>query len=215
MVQGDGTEKETKIPGGSAGDVVSGDQPINDNQIVLQKLEGISNSINALKESVDKKNKECRFWNLFNKRSGCGQENKPGVDLELIKQHTGRFRNKMNFKYYAGVAFRLLVILFCIASIAVIMYAIMGVQDDFKTDTNNVLAIILLVFLIMVFLAFAGFMVHRMIVVGRRYRAALDRLALWDLRLSLNQDNDLSSSKLERELQIIARILESNLREGS
>lgn len=181
-----------------------------DIEMIFNKLEEISKSIDELRVSlmnradVNKKNDdEASKDNGHNKSQA---EDIP-ANMEVVTKHIRGYKNNMRIKYYLVAIIRVVIILTCLAGVVAILCAI--------SITKNKLSVkVLLVFLIVVLLAFSGFMVYRMIVVGRRYRAALDRLNLLDLRLKLKQDYDLSSSKLERELQIIARILESSLIEG-
>ncbi len=44
----------------------------------------------------------------------------------------------------------------------------------------------------------------------RRYNTALTRLDSLDLRLKINDDKDLSTAAINRELQLIVRIMETN-----
>lgn len=125
--------------------------------------------------------------------------------LDERKKQIDSFRRKLKCRYWGGEVFRALVVLSCFTGLYAIICAIIGCHFGFKVD--GLLAQILLVFLLLVLLGFAGFMVFRIIGVGRRYRASIARLDILGLLLNLNMDKDLNS-KFEKELQMIARILE-------
>ena len=100
----------------------------------------------------------------------------------------------------------MLIILFCVAAIAFSLSAIVGWLDNWKV--SGCLSTTLLVLLIAVLIVVVGFVGYRIIVVRDRFNVALARLDLLILWLKLNKDKEFSIDKIERELQLIVRILE-------
>lgn len=95
----------------------------------------------------------------------------------------------------------------CAAAIVLALTAVVGWCD--QLEVNNVFSKVLLLAMMAVQLLVAIIVGYGLPKNRKRYNAALARLDLLILRLEINDDKDLTTAAINRELQLITRILET------
>lgn len=104
--------------------------------------------------------------------------------------------------------FRTVAILLCAAAIVLALMAVVGWCDQLKVE--GTFSKVLLISMMAVSLLVATILGYGMTNNRRRYNTALARLDSLDLRMKINDDMNMSTAEINRELQLIARILETN-----
>ena len=104
--------------------------------------------------------------------------------------------------------FRTVAILLCAAAIVLALMAVVGWCDQLKVE--GTFSKVLLITIMAVLLAVAAIVGLNMLKNRRRFNVALARLDSLILRLEINDDKNMTTAAINRELQLIARILETN-----
>lgn len=122
---------------------------------------------------------------------------------QQISEYRRKIRNQRNW----GIVFRVFALLLCVSVFAFAITMIAGWCDQLKVEDNfsKVIIIIMMVILLLV-ATIVGYGLPKN---RRKYNAALARLDLLILRLKINEDMNMSMADINRELQLIARILET------
>lgn len=100
----------------------------------------------------------------------------------------------------------IIITLLCVIGVYLITRAIVC---DCEKVTQNVYAMVLLCALWFLLLVVATVFTYLIIKSNSRYNAAINRLEILKVRLMLNEGNANSITDIDRELQLVARILET------
>ena len=103
---------------------------------------------------------------------------------------------------------RFVAVLLSAACMIVITFALMGWIEKYKVE--GVIGKVILLFFVVVLLAIALFIGYKMVIINNRYRCAITRTNTLLFRVRMDKDNGITRGEIDRELQLIARILESS-----
>lgn len=125
-----------------------------------------------------------------------------------MEQQISKYRRKIRNQRNWGIVFRVLALLLCFSVFAFATTMIAGWRDQLKVEDNFSKVIIMVMMAVLLLVAtIVGYGLPKN---RRRYNVALARLDLLILRLKINDDKDMSTAAINRELQLIARIMETN-----
>ena len=126
-----------------------------------------------------------------------------GGMIQQISDYRRKIRNQRNW----GLIFRTVAISLCAAAIVLALMAVVGWCDQLKVE--GTFSKVLLITIMAVLLVVAAIVGLYMLKNRRRFNVALARLDSLILRLEINDDKDMTTAAINRELQLIARILET------
>lgn len=122
---------------------------------------------------------------------------------QMICDHRRKIRNQRNW----GIVFRTITLLLCASAVVLALTAIVGWYDQLKVE--DTFSKVLLITMMAVLLVVAAIVGLNMLKNRRRFNVALTRLDSLILRLEINDDKNMTTAAINRELQLITRILET------
>ena len=99
-----------------------------------------------------------------------------------------------------------LLLIACLSGVVAMTLVIMGVLGNVD---NNMFAIILLYGLIIILIATMAYLSYGLVTSCQRYNNAISKLNALITRYNIMNDNTMANSNLDRDLQLISRLLES------
>lgn len=163
-------------------------------------------------ESGDNNQDGNNVTNDNNSNNGDQREEPPkndGIDLSKLILEVEKYKKEKEEKRNKCVGWKLFLIVVCLIGVVCITRAFIC---DCEKITENVYAIVILYGLLALFIIGALLLSYLLVSCKRRYDLAINRLELLVTRLKIKNDNKNKStiiSDIDRELQLIARILET------
>lgn len=128
-------------------------------------------------------------------------------DVDGLKNPIEKFRDNIKERKWWCLFFYGLLIVACLVGVGLITRAFIC---DCENVTTNKYASVLLYALLFLLIVVAGVLVYFQAKTNRKYNAALNRLELLLTRMSIKKEQTTVFANIDRELQLIARILESS-----
>ena len=126
-------------------------------------------------------------------------------EISGIEQKISEYRRRIRRQRNWGVVFRTTTMLLCAAAFVLVLTTVAGWCDQLKVE--DTLSKALLIVVLVILLSVATLVGYNMTKNRGRYNAALARMDSLILRLMINVGEDISPATINRELQLIARML--------
>lgn len=123
--------------------------------------------------------------------------------IEKIK----KYRNEILVRQILGIVGSTIILLFCVTAFFFITAVVAGWLEEWKVE--NILSQAVMISLMVILIAVVIWVGYQMVMTSRRYHTAILRLDLLILKLELSHEENLAPEWVERELQMIMRVLES------
>lgn len=140
----------------------------------------------------------------------CGNNTPPSnsnkVDWEGVKNQIDTYKETIEGKKCCCMIGHIILIAACLVMVGLITRAFICNCENILTNNR---AGILLFGLFLLLILFAGMLIYHLVKSTRKYYSALNRLELLKTRIILKKDKTTYLTDIDRELQLIARILES------
>lgn len=164
------------------------------------------NNVNG--DSNQDGNNETTDNNDHNGDPGVEPSENDGIDLSKLSQEVESYKKGIEEKRKNSVGWKRFLILICLIGVVCITRAFIC---DCENITENVYAIVILCGLLILLIIGATLLSFLLVSYKRRYDLAINRLELLITRLKLkNEEKNKSTiiSDIDRELQLVARIME-------
>lgn len=126
-----------------------------------------------------------------------------------MKDTLKKYKRQMWWWGFLRNALRFVGVILCFAGVFAIICLLLGVFKKIEVEGITLTMKLFLYLLIAVFVVIPVYLIQKMVVTSTRCRKALARLDLLIIRLELQLDNELTTTQIDRELQLVARIFES------